>query len=683
MSFAELNLNSNIYKALTHCGYTEPTPIQAQAIPDILNGKDIVASAQTGTGKTAAFVLPALHKLASEPAAKKTRILILTPTRELASQITTAANKYGKFLRFNIVNLVGGMPYHQQIKALARGADIIVATPGRLMDHMEQKRVNLSGVEMLVLDEADRMLDMGFIDDVQYIAKLTPAHRQTLLFSATVDKKLITVVRHLLKNPVRIDLSQEKLTVPEIKQELYKVQSPQHKLRLLKHFLQDENIFKAIIFSATKINADRLALQLREQGFAAAALHGDLKQSVRNRTIEQLRQSKIQFLIATDVAARGLDISDITHVINYDLPRFCEDYVHRIGRTGRAGKKGVAISFVLPSDTRHVQRIERYIGQRIKLLTVDESQVKASTTDKSFSADTEILSISKQKSQEQDDNYYHTSVASKKRSKAKKPFAHKKAYGKSQSDGYQSDGYKSRRGGRKESHGSREEGGYARREEHRGSREEGGYARREEHRGGREEGYSRKESPSRRENHFRKESPFADRSNRGERDGRSNHDNKSSRFGKRSNGGEARFSGSKDQYKSKTKEKSYGKSYADSHEKNARSEDRNQQDYNVTSRESYYWEDKKGSPKRGAKSEHRFGNKRNEARTGSETRTSDNRRSSDRAAKPTYRAKQHDDTGSGAKENFRSSFKHKKTAAPNSKKRRFTNDPRPKNKANA
>lgn len=368
MSFAQLNLCPNISKAITACGYSQPTPVQTKSIPSILEGKDVVVSAQTGTGKTAAFVLPALHKLSTQKLSKKTSTLILTPTRELASQITKAATTYGKFLKLKIVSLVGGMPYHHQIRDLARGADIIVATPGRLLDHIESKRVDLSGIEMLILDEADRMLDMGFIEDVEAIAKLTPANRQTLLFSATVDNKLTNIVRHLLKNPVRINLSSEKIASPQIRQELYKANNAQHKSRLLKHFLNDENIFKAIIFSATKLNADKLAYELRGAGFAAAALHGDLKQNVRNRTIDQLRRGQIQFLVATDVAARGIDISDITHVINYDLPKFCEDYVHRIGRTGRAGREGVAISFVLPTDLRHVQRIERYIGQRLKFV---------------------------------------------------------------------------------------------------------------------------------------------------------------------------------------------------------------------------------------------------------------------------------------------------------------------------
>lgn len=374
-TFTEFNLHPNINKAIEACGYTKPTPVQAQSIPEVLQDRDVVVSAQTGTGKTAAFVLPALHKLSQQKPNKKTRVLILTPTRELATQITKAASLYGKFLRFNIVSLVGGMSYHHQIRDLQRGADIIVATPGRLLDHIDQKRVDLSHVEMLVLDEADRMLDMGFIEDVQYIAKLTPEKRQTLLFSATLDSKLMNAVKHLLKNPARIDLSVETISAPSIKQELYKVNSPQQKTRLLKHFLADENIYKAIIFSATKIMADKLAHQLRDDGFAAAPLHGDLRQNVRNRTLEQLRHGKIQFLVATDVAARGIDVSDITHVFNYDLPRFCEDYVHRIGRTGRAGKTGVAISFVMPSDARNVKSIERFIGKRINLINFDMNKI--------------------------------------------------------------------------------------------------------------------------------------------------------------------------------------------------------------------------------------------------------------------------------------------------------------------
>jgi superfamily II DNA/RNA helicase len=371
MSFTELNLNANISKAILACGYTKPTPIQSRSIPDILNRKDLVASAQTGTGKTAAFVLPALHLLSEAKAPNaKPRVLILTPTRELAIQIMDAVAKYSKFMRINMVSLVGGMPYRQQLKGLSRAVDIIVATPGRLIDHMENRRLDLSGIQMLILDEADRMLDMGFIDDVKQIAKATPSNRQTLLFSATVDNKLSAIIKQLLKDPIRIDLSQEKMAPISIKQEVYMADSVQHKIKLLQHFVKNGNIFKAIIFSATKVNADKLTKQLDGEGYSVAALHGDLKQNMRNRTIDSMRRGKIQFLIATDVAARGIDISDITHVINFDLPKFHEDYVHRIGRTGRAGKSGIAISFASPEDGRHLQGIERFIGQKLELSAV-------------------------------------------------------------------------------------------------------------------------------------------------------------------------------------------------------------------------------------------------------------------------------------------------------------------------
>lgn len=371
-------LNQKINQALTICGYQNPTPIQEKAIPLILEGKDVVASSQTGSGKTAAFVLPALHHLSLQKPSKYTKILILTPTRELAKQIMDAARKYGKYLKFNIISLVGGMPYGPQIKDLARGAEIIIATPGRLMDHLDNRRVDLSQVDMLILDEADRMLDMGFIDDVNYIAKLLPAERQTLLFSATVDKSLAKVVQHLLKDPLRIDMSHEKISIPQIKQEFYKTDNAHHKTRLLTQLLND--VYKAIIFTATKLQADRLADQLCDEGYKAAALHGDLRQNVRNRRIEDFRRGKIQFLVATDVAARGIDISDITHVINFDLPRFCEDYVHRIGRTGRAGKEGIAISFVSPSDRKHLQSIERFTKQ--KLTIKNDSTEKERKTEK-------------------------------------------------------------------------------------------------------------------------------------------------------------------------------------------------------------------------------------------------------------------------------------------------------------
>lgn len=370
MSFENLNLNSNITKALSQCGYSIPTPIQLSSIPAILTGKDLVASAQTGTGKTAAFLLPTLHRISLTKPRSKPRVLILTPTRELAAQITQGVGKYGKFSNCNIVSLVGGMPYRQQLRLLSRPVDIIVATPGRLLDHMKSRKVDLSALEVLILDEADRMLDMGFIDDVKEITKATPNTRQTLFFSATINDKLSQFIKAFLKDPIKIDLSEKNLSPTLINQKIYLADNVQHKMRLLKHFLENERVYKGIIFSATKINADNLANQLSKQGFEAAALHGDLKQNVRNKTIEKLRRGKIQFLIATDVASRGIDIQDITHVINYDIPRFSEDYVHRIGRTGRAGKAGEAISFILPLERHHLKKIERFVGHKLEFATI-------------------------------------------------------------------------------------------------------------------------------------------------------------------------------------------------------------------------------------------------------------------------------------------------------------------------
>jgi superfamily II DNA/RNA helicase len=382
-SFAELQLHPQILKAIKSCGYITPTPIQSQAIPAILLNKDLVASAQTGTGKTAAFILPVLNSLCAIPQQQKQNkgkpsVLILTPTRELASQITATAKLYGKFLKFSIVSIVGGMSYQQQLKHLAQTVDIIIATPGRLLDYMRKSLIDLSAVKTLIFDEADRMLDMGFIDDVKLITKATPKQRQTLLFSATVDSKLDQIIKEIMCQPVRIDLSPKMITPAKIKQELYIADNNLHKGKLLQHFLSKNNIYKAIIFTATKIDAEKIAKQLRENNYPANALHGDLKQNVRNRTLDLLRSGKVQFLVATDVAARGIDIADITHVFNYDLPKFHEDYVHRIGRTGRAGKEGIAISFALPHDTRHIKKIERYTGKNLSLMVVNGLEPKHS-----------------------------------------------------------------------------------------------------------------------------------------------------------------------------------------------------------------------------------------------------------------------------------------------------------------
>lgn len=372
MSFKKLDLHPNILQAIEKCGYTKPTPVQLKSIPNILDRKDIVASAQTGTGKTAAYVLPALQLLSTKKSRKNPTILILAPTRELAGQITKVITKYSKFMKVNVASFVGGESYQRQFKALSRPLDIIIATPGRLMDHMENKRLDLSHIEMLIVDEADRMLDMGFIDDIKTIMQTTPGNRQTLLFSATVEDKLVSTLKGLLKNPVRINVSEDKVDTTLITQKIHMVTSPKYKKALLEDIIESENIFKAIIFSSTKINAGKLADHLKDLGYSAAPIHGDLKQSARNRTLTKFRKGEVQFLVATDVAARGIDVMDITHVINYDLPRFTEDYVHRIGRTGRAGKAGVAISIADKTETHHIRKIERYIKTKIQAVRLTE-----------------------------------------------------------------------------------------------------------------------------------------------------------------------------------------------------------------------------------------------------------------------------------------------------------------------
>lgn len=368
MSFETLNLHPLIIKAINEAGYTNPTPIQQQAIPELLSGHDVMASAQTGTGKTAAFMLPALHQLATPPKvhSRGPRVLVLTPTRELALQVSEAASKYGRHLpRIKVVSILGGMPYPVQNKLLSQPIDILVATPGRLLDHIQRGRINFSRLEMLVLDEADRMLDMGFIDDVEKIASATPATRQTLLFSATLDNAIEKIAARLLKTPKRIQTATQRARLENIEQRLHYVDNLSHKNRLLGHVLRDETLKQAIVFTATKRDADTLADNLSTQGYDAAALHGDMNQRERTRTLTKLRRGGLQILVATDVAARGIDVADITHVINFDLPKFAEDYVHRIGRTGRAGASGIAVSFASGNDKIHLKKIERFTGQSI------------------------------------------------------------------------------------------------------------------------------------------------------------------------------------------------------------------------------------------------------------------------------------------------------------------------------
>ncbi|MDH3279716.1 MAG: DEAD/DEAH box helicase [Gammaproteobacteria bacterium] len=368
MSFKQLELDSRILKAVEGGGFQQPTDIQRHAIPLVLAGKDLMASAQTGTGKTAAFVLPVLHRLL-KPAHKRgagPRALVLTPTRELALQISDAVAQFGRYCSLTTGNVVGGMPYPAQNRMLARPLDLLVATPGRLLDHMREGRVNFSRLEVLILDEADRMLDMGFIEPVKTIAAAVPAARQTLLFSATLEGQVLNIAKALMKNPERVQLAANRDRHASITQRVYQADDASHKRQLLAHHLVQDDLTQALVFTATKRGARRMAKVLDAQGHAVAALHGDMSQSARKRTVEHMRRGKIRVLVATDVAARGLDIRSISHVINFDLPTVAEDYIHRIGRTGRAQALGTAISLVAPDDRSKLNQIERLTGNRLE-----------------------------------------------------------------------------------------------------------------------------------------------------------------------------------------------------------------------------------------------------------------------------------------------------------------------------
>lgn len=372
-NFKDLDLHPGIQKAIDDEGFETPTPIQIEAIPKVRQGFDLRCSAQTGSGKTAAFLIPAIERLIVPSTAPGIgpRVLILAPTRELAMQIANEAAKYSKHLpRMKTVCIYGGAPFPPQNKALSRHYEILVATPGRLIDHMERGRIKLDRVEILILDEADRMLDMGFIEPVEQIAAATPKTRQTLMFSATLKGSVMKLSDRLLRKPQEISVIAEFDKHENIDQRLHYVDNIQHKNRLLEHLLNDTTIKQAIVFTATKRHADQLVENLYEVGHRAAALHGDMNQRQRTRTILKMREGEIKILVATDVAARGIDVQTITHVINFDLPNNAEDYVHRIGRTGRAGQSGIALSFVAASDLAVLKDIEKITGQKTIFSTV-------------------------------------------------------------------------------------------------------------------------------------------------------------------------------------------------------------------------------------------------------------------------------------------------------------------------
>nr|WP_313974186.1 DEAD/DEAH box helicase [uncultured Psychrobacter sp.] len=375
ITFSDLDIAKPILTALDRIGYTNPTPIQEQAIPFALQGRDLLLSAQTGSGKTAAFVIPVLDRLSRATSFDKlTKALILTPTRELAQQVHDSVRTYSKDMRgLFCVPLVGGAPYNGQITALRKGVQVIVATPGRLLDHIKAGRVDLSNLEVLVLDEADRMLDMGFADDINDILKAAPDNRQTIMCSATWDGPVGKIAASFTKNPERVSI---KVESAHIEEKVYYCDDFDHKNRLLDEIVCDKDMEQIIIFAATKRSAEKLAKQLQEAGHKASFLHGDLPQSKRNRIVQDLRNGKVKILVATDVAARGLDVPAISHVINYDLPRQTEDYVHRIGRCGRAGRTGIAISLCSMDDRPQLNAINRYLDRKMEVCVIEGMEPK-------------------------------------------------------------------------------------------------------------------------------------------------------------------------------------------------------------------------------------------------------------------------------------------------------------------
>jgi superfamily II DNA/RNA helicase len=391
MSFESLNLHQALVAAVRDAGYTEATEVQARAIPPALQGRDLMVSSSTGSGKTASFVLPALTRVlaARDDAAQRPshndapagrpargqihgpRVLVLVPTRELAIQVSKAAVTYGRHVRgLRVATVVGGVPYGLQLRQLSGPLDILIATPGRLMDHMRSGKAIVSNVEMLVLDEADRMLDMGFIDDIQFIGQALPPKRQTVMYSATFGGNVGRLAQSLLREPQRVDVGSHTDTHVDIEQRLHWADDLQHKNALLDHVLTDRNVDQALVFTSTQRDADRLADRLHEMGHRVASLHGGMPQRQRNRVLTGLRTRDLRVLVATDVAARGLDVPTISHVINYGLPMKAEDYVHRIGRTGRAGRAGLAVTLVERRDAAMIHNIQRFTTQRIPAAVV-------------------------------------------------------------------------------------------------------------------------------------------------------------------------------------------------------------------------------------------------------------------------------------------------------------------------
>jgi superfamily II DNA/RNA helicase len=379
--FSGLGLSAKVTAAVVAAGYTKPTEIQAQAIPHVLQKKDIIGIAQTGTGKTASFVLPMLTLLESGRArARMPRTLILEPTRELAAQVAENFEKYGKNHRLTMALLIGGVSFEDQNKVLDRGADVLIATPGRMLDQFERGRILLSGVDILVIDEADRMLDMGFIPDIERICGLLPPRRQTLFFSATMPPEIERLTKRFLRDPVRLEVARKNSVVETIDQRLLKVSSkPEEKRATLRQLIRGaDGLTNAIIFCNRKRDVATLARSLQRHGFSAGELHGDMDQKNRTETLDAFKTNKLTLLVASDVAARGLDIPAVSHVFNFDVPTHAEDYIHRIGRTGRAGRLGTSYTLAAPADGKYLDAIVKLIQKEIPLLKVDGAAAAAS-----------------------------------------------------------------------------------------------------------------------------------------------------------------------------------------------------------------------------------------------------------------------------------------------------------------
>jgi len=372
MSFDSLGLSPALLRAVSEQGYTQPTPIQSRVIPVVLEGRDVMAGAQTGTGKTAGFTLPLLQRLSetTPPARGRVRALILTPTRELAAQVGESVKNYGKHLPLRSAVIYGGVSINPQIAQIKRGVEIVVATPGRLLDHAQQRTVDLRSVEIFVLDEADRMLDMGFLPDIRRVISLLPPQRQNLLFSATFPNDIRTLANKMLASPVSVEVGERNAAADKIEQAAYFADKGQ-KRGLLSWLIGSGDWRQVLVFTRTKHGANRLSEQLEQDGFSAAAIHGNKSQGARTRALADFKSGAVRVLVATDIAARGIDIDQLPHVVNYDLPEVAEHYVHRIGRTGRAGNEGLAVSLVAPDERPLLKAIERLLGAQVEVRRPD------------------------------------------------------------------------------------------------------------------------------------------------------------------------------------------------------------------------------------------------------------------------------------------------------------------------